>query len=341
MLLASVAALFVIVYVLPWVLPFILAIITARLLEPAILYMKNRYGIRRGFTAAACTIIFIVLLIAFITLLLSGLISKLVDIAQILPRYLSSLPGIADRFQERLQNIISSASPEMRGFIEAGVNSLLNRINSLPAIISEKLLSFITTCAGCMPRVIMFVLTYAVGTFFISSTYQTVVGFFVKQFPERLQGKVKQMRSDMFGTLGNWLRSELILSGVTFSFLLVCFLILGIKSALTSALIIAAVDSLPILGTGTILIPWAILLFIDGNYSRGAVIIVVWGIACLLRSFLEPKILGNRVGLHPAAALFAIYSGFNLLGVAGMILFPLILIILKQFNDNGYIKLWK
>ena len=341
MLLAAAAVFFIIVYALPWILPFILAIITARLIEPVILFMKRKYKLRRGFTAAACTIIFIVLLISFITLFLSGLISKLVDIAETLPRYLSSLPGIAKRFEGKLQELISSASPEMRGFIEAGVNDMLGRINALPAFLSEKVLSFLTSCASCTPRVIMFVLTYAIGTFFISSTYQSVIKFFVKQFPERLQEKVKHMRSDMFGTLGNWLRAELILMAVTFSILLVSFFLLGIKSAFTAALIVAAIDTLPILGTGTILIPWALLLFIDGSYGRGAVIIVIWGVTCLVRSFLEPKIIGSRVGLHPAAALFAIYLGFNVLGVLGMVLFPLMLIILKQFNDEGYVKLWK
>ncbi len=340
-LLVAAVVVLIILYALPWLLPFILAIITARLIEPIILFMKIKYGVRRGFTAAACTIIFIVLLIAFITLLLSGIISKLVDIAETLPHYLASLPRIADLFELKLQNLISSASPEMRGFIEAGVSSIITRVNALPAVLSEKLLSFLTTCASCTPRVIMFILTYAIGTFFISSTYQSVIKFFVKQFPERLQEKVKRMRSDMFGTLGNWIRSEFILMAVTFSILLVSFFLLRVKSPLTAALIVAAIDALPILGTGAVLIPWGIMLFIDGNYGRGAAIIVVWGVTCLVRSFLEPKIIGNRVGLHPAAALFAIYLGFNVLGVLGMILFPLVLIILKQFNDSGYIKLWK
>ncbi len=341
MLLAAAAAFFVIVYALPWISPFILAIITARLIEPVILFMKRKYGIRRGFTAAACTIIFIVLLISLITLFLSGLISKLVDLAETLPRYLSSLPDIAEKFEGKLQELISSASPEMRGFIEAGVNDMIGRINALPAFLSEKVLSFLTSCASCTPRVIMFVLTYAIGTFFISSTYQSVIKFFVKQFPERLQEKVKHMRSDMFGTLGNWLRAELILMTVTFLILLVSFLLLKIESAFTAALIVAAIDSLPVLGTGIILIPWSLLMFIDGNYGRGAAIIIIWGLSCLIRSFLEPKIIGNRVNLHPAAALFALYLGFNVLGVLGMILFPLTLIILKQFNDKGYVKLWK
>ena len=341
LLLAAAAALIIIVYALPWLSPFILAIITARLIEPVVLFMKKKFGFQRTFTSAVCTIIFILLLIALLTLLLSGLISKIIDVAETLPHYLSSLPNTANLFQTKLQSLISSASPEMRGFIEIAINDVISRLNSLPSFLSGKLLSFFTSCASSTPKVLFFFLTYTIGTFFISSTYQTVILFIVKQFPDRLQGKVKQMRSDMFGTLGIWVRSELILMGVTFSLLLISFFLLGVKSAFTAALIIAAIDSLPILGTGIFLIPWSLLLFIDGNYGTGAAIIVIWGITCLVRSFLEPKILGNRVGLHPAAALLAIYVGFCLLGIIGMVLFPLTLIIFKQFHDKGYVKLWK
>lgn len=335
------AAVFVVLFALPWLAPFVLAIISARLTEPVILFLKKRYGILRGFSAAACTLLFIVLLTAFITLFLSSLVSRLADIAETLPRYLAPLPNLADNMQARLRTLISDVSPEMRGFFEAGVSNMLARLNALPALAAEKLLAFLSTCASCTPRVVMFVLTYAIATFFISSTYPTVIEFFVRQFPERLQEKVRRMRSDMFGTLGSWLRAELILSGVTFTVLLAAFFLLGVKGPVSAAFTVAIIDALPVLGTGIILVPWALLLFIGGQYSRGAALIVVWGFACLLRSFLEPKIIGGRVGLHPAAALFAMYLGLSVLGVVGMILFPLILIILKQFNDSGYITLWK
>lgn len=328
-------------YALPWLLPFIFAMLTARLLEPIVLYMKKRFKFRRGFSAAVCTIMVVGCVISAVALLTGGVIAKLIELAKDLPSYFSSLPELVDGVQGKLQNLIMSSSPEMRGIVEGALGGIMHQANELPARFSAKVISFLTSCASCTPKVLMFIVTYAVGTFFLSTSFQSVINFLVKQFPGHWQSKIKGMKSDVFGTLGKWARAELILMTVTFAELLAAFLLLRIKSPLPAAMLVAVIDALPVLGTGIVLIPWAILLFISGNYARGAAIAVIWGIITLVRSFLEPKLLGENVGLHPAATLLAIYAGYSIAGVRGMIFFPFILIILKQFNDRGYVKLWK
>lgn len=328
------------VYALPWFLPFILAMLTARLMEPAVLFMFRRFRFSRSFTAALLTIIIALLLIIFMTLVTGGILIKAIELVKELPKYLSSVPILINTLDGKLKAAISAVSPEMRGFVESATQGLMVQINSFPAELTAMLLHFLTTCASCTPRFVMFIFTYAIGTFFISSSFNSVNKFIVRQFPPQWQDKVKRMKSDLFGTLGNWVKSELTLMGITFGELLVAFYILRVKSAFTAALLVAFIDALPVLGTGTVLIPWAVLLFVGGNFERGAAIAVTWGIITLVRSFLEPKILGNNVGLHPAATLLAIYLGYSVLGVKGMILFPFTLIVLKQFNDKGYIKLW-
>jgi len=340
-LLAVAASWLILTYAMPWLLPFILAMVTARLLEPIVLFMKSRFKFRRSFTAAVCTVLIVTCVIIAVILLAGSGIAILIELAKDMPAYFSSLPDFMDRIQRKLQGLIMSSSPEMRGVVESALGGIMNQANELPAKFSAKMLEFLSSCASCTPRVVMFIVTYAVGTFFLSASFQSVVRFLVRQFPEHWQGKVRNMKSDVFGTLGKWARAELILMSITFAQLLAAFLILRIRSALPAALLVSVIDALPVLGTGVILIPWAILLLIGGNYGRGAVIAVIWGFITLVRSFLEPKILGDNVGLHPAATLLAIYAGFCLMGVKGMIFFPFILIILKQFNDKGYIKLWK
>lgn len=340
-LLSIAAAWLLFTYAMPWLLPFILAIITARLLEPIVLYMKKRFKFQRGFTAAVCTVLVVVCAITAAALLTGSAIAKIIELAKDLPSYFSSLPDLVDGVESKLQNLIMSSSPEMRGIVEGALSGIIKQANELPGRFSDRVISLLSSCASCTPKVLMFIVTYAVGTFFLSASFQSVIKFLVKQFPEHWQGKIKSMKSDVFGTLGKWARAELILMGVTFAELLATFLLLRIKSPVSAALLVSVIDALPVLGTGVVLIPWAILLFVSGNYARGAVIAVIWGVITLVRSFLEPKILGENVGLNPAATLLAIYAGFCVMGVKGMIFFPFILIILKQFNDKGYIKLWK
>lgn len=340
-LLAVATAWLLFTYALPWLLPFLLAMLTARLLEPIVLYLKRKFKFRRGFSAAICTILVVSCAITAAALIAGATIAKLIELAKNLPSYFSNLPDLVDGLQTKLQSLIMSASPEMRGLVEGALDGIMKQANELPGMFSSKVVSFLSSCASCMPKVIMFVVTYAVGTLFISASYQGVMKFLVRQFPERWQGKIQGMKSDVFGTLGKWARAELILIAVTFVELSVAFMLLRIKSPIPAALLVSIIDALPVFGTGVVLLPWAVLLFIGGNFARGALVAVIWGFITLMRSFLEPKILGDNVGLHPAATLLAIYAGYCISGVKGMIFFPFILIILKQFNDKGYLKIWK
>ncbi len=328
------------VYALPWFLPFILAMLTARLIEPGVLFMFRRFSFKRSFSAAVFTILVVSAQLLLFVLIGGSLIAKLIEIVRELPSYLAALPSIFNLLDLKIDTLLSSLSPDMRAIAESILAAASRQISSIPSELSSRLLQFLSICAGCTPDVIMFIITYAIGTFFLSTSYLSVNRFLVRQFPESWQDKVKHMKSDMFGTLGSWARSELILMGVTFTELLVSFSLLGVRAPFSSALLIAFIDALPVLGTGSVLIPWAILLFVGGNFGKGAALIVTWGVATLVRSFLEPKILGGNVGLHPAATLVAIYLGYSVMGVKGLLLFPLTLIVLKQFNDKGYIKLW-
>lgn len=328
------------VYVLPWIFPFILAMLTARLIEPGVLFMFRRFGFRRSFSSAVLTLLVVSSLLVLFLLIGGSLIAKLVETVRELPTYLAMLPSFANLLNLKIDSLLAALSPDMRAVAESILDAVSGQLGSIPSELSSRLLKFLSYCASATPNVLMFVLTYAIGTFFISTSYLHVNRFLVRQFPESWQDKIKHMKSDMFGTLGSWAKAELILMGVTFTELLISFALIGVRAPFSSALLIAFIDAMPVLGTGSVLIPWSILLFIGANYTKGAALIVTWGIVTLVRTFLEPKILGSNVGLHPAATLLAIYLGYSVMGVKGMLLFPLTLIVLKQFNDRGYVKLW-
>jgi predicted PurR-regulated permease PerM len=122
---------------------------------------------------------------------------------------------------------------------------------------------------------------------------------------------------------------------------LTAFLILRVKFAVVLAFVVAIIDLLPLLGVGTILIPWAVISFASGDYSRGVFLIVTYGVIAVVRNIVEPKLIAGQIGLPPIATLLAMYVGFCAIGVLGMALFPIGLIMLKHLNDRGYVKLWK
>ena len=123
--------------------------------------------------------------------------------------------------------------------------------------------------------------------------------------------------------------------GVTFLILNVGLMLLRVQYPVLDALLITIVDALPVFGTGTILIPWAIVMFLRGETKKGIGLVILYGTAALSRQALEPRLVGRQVGLNPVLTLLALYAGYRLLGVAGMIVFPISAMLLKQIWDHS------
>ena len=111
--------------------------------------------------------------------------------------------------------------------------------------------------------------------------------------------------------------------------------------ALLLAFLISFIDALPVFGTGTVLIPWILLSCITGRVPQGIALAALYASITLVRSIMEPKVMAAQAGLPPLAALLAMYVGFCSLGVAGLLLFPVALLFVKQLHDAGYLRLWK
>ena len=132
------------------------------------------------------------------------------------------------------------------------------------------------------------------------------------------------MSTSLRRVLGGWLRAQLKLMVVTFVLLLTGFLLLGIQMPLVLALTVALLDALPLLGTGTVLIPWGLLAMASGSLRRGTVLLLLYGLAALTRNVLEPRLLGSQLGLSPLLTLLAIYAGYRAFGFGGMLLLPIL-----------------
>ena len=140
--------------------------------------------------------------------------------------------------------------------------------------------------------------------------------------------------------MGSYLKAYGILILITSIELFIGFTILGINNAILLAILIALIDIFPILGTGTVVIPWAIISLIQGNFFRGIGLAIIYIVVLLVRQIIEPRIVGAQLGQHPVVTLIAIYIGFLWMGVFGMILLPIFTNILIALNKSGTIHLW-
>lgn len=339
--LAAVSVWFGLRFLLPWLSPFLLAFLTAALAEPAVEFLQRRFMFRRGFASAVCISLFLLSLLGIFTLIVSRCVYELYGFLRSFPEKLSELPQLALSLERITERIASSAPADMRDYIYEAAENLTSKAAEIPAALAGKLASAVSSGITAAPKTILAVLTYAVGAFFVSSGYREITAFIKRQIPAKMRFGVSVLKGDLVATLLRYFKAQLMLMGVTFVILTMAFLVLRIDYAALLALIISFVDALPVFGVGTVLLPWAIIMFISGSHRLAAGLAVTYCIVYITHSALEPKLVGRQIGLHPAATLLSMYVGFCISGLLGMVLFPVALITVKQLNERGFIRLWK
>ena len=321
-------------YALVWLLPFLLALGLAMLLEPLMERARRGLRLKRGFTAAVVTLV----LVGGVLAALAAVLVRSVEQAL---AQLAGLPEALGRVQDRIGAFCAACPEGLRRWMEEALADVPRLASSLTGQVSSAALRGLSALMGALPGLFLACGTTVLAVFFTLSAYPQVMAFLRRQLPERWRGRAGGVKASVLDTLGKWLRAECILLLVTFFQLLAGFLLLRQEYALLLAVVIALIDALPVFGTGTVLLPWAAVLCVAGNVPRGIALAALYAVIAVVRSVLEPKIVAAQVGLPPLVALAAMYVGFCIVGVAGMILLPLAVLVVKQLHDGGFVGLWR
>jgi sporulation integral membrane protein YtvI len=165
--------------------------------------------------------------------------------------------------------------------------------------------------------------------------------------PSKWMKELTKHVKNLITVLGGYLKAQVTLIFISFVICLIglyilYFLGLNVGFPLIIALAIAFVDALPILGSGTIMIPWGIIAGLNGDFLLGISVVALWIIMSVTRQFIEPKIVSGNIGIHPIFTIAAMYTGFKFIGILGMFVGPIVLIILKnifsKFLNGGILK---
>lgn len=327
-------------FVIPWTSPFILAFAVAALLEMPVRLLV-RHGWRRGLASAVLTLAVLGVL-TWLTVKLSVWgISAVTRFSGQVPGLMSTLAKTLDSLQKTAFAYASAAPEGVADYLEMAVGAIGESFYDLPALLSQWALDLLSRAAQASPDLILFVVTAGIGSYFISASFPRIMAFVRAQIPDSLRRRYAGMGRELGAGLGGMLRAQLILMALTFFQLLLVFLLLKIKSAAGLAAVTALVDALPVFGTGIILIPWALYCLLLGESERGIALLLSWLGANLIRNCAQAKLVGDQIGLDPVASLLAVYVGWQVWGVWGMLLFPLIFVAVQQLNDRGVINLWK
>jgi sporulation integral membrane protein YtvI len=327
-------------YVIAWVLPFLLAFIIVSMVHPLMRLIKKRLR----FKQEVVSIIVMILIYLVVAVLLFVIAMQVFFLARdgiaFLPSYFeeSALPTLNRLFDSAMAYI--NALPEawqeqITGITDQIMTSLQDAVIGL----SRQGVGFFSGMASRVPSFLIgFVFTIMLS-FFISMQYEKVVDFLQLQMSPGVKKVALDLRIIVKDTVLKYFRAALTLMSITFVEVSIGLLVLGADHAIPVAFGIAIFDMMPFFGTGAIVVPWAIIELLSGNYTFGIGLAVLYGIVLTVRQIIEPKIVGDKLGLNPIVSLTAIYLGFKLFGVLGMIFMPITTQIVMTLHKNGTIRL--
>ena len=317
-------------YLMPVILPFLLGAGVAALAEPGVARLTGKARMPRALAAGLCVAGIYLALGLLLYFLGSVAYRELGSLARSLPQIAASLAVPVGRLRDWIYALTDRAPGDLRPMLEGAVSSLFAGTSTLASRAVTSLLSLVSGIITRVPDGLLFLGTAILSSFMISAQFPLLRG---RMLP-RLQGKwaerILPALRNVRHALGGWLRAQAKLMGITFLILTAGLMILRVDYALLFGALIALVDAAPMLGTGTVLIPWSLLRFLDGDPAMGIGLLALYGVAFTTRSVLEPRLVGKHMGLNPLLTLGALYAGYRLWGVLGMFLAPLLAITSMQ-----------
>lgn len=318
--------------------PFLIGILIAVTLEKLINYLITKFKISRKVIGTILVIIIFAILSALLILVVTSLIKEAISLSSNIPEIYeeskieyNAIYKTITEFMNRTPNTISNS------IYNLGLE-LLSKVTTFTTGIVNKVIDFIIF----IPKIIIYIIITFLATLFLVTDRRTITRYITDLFPNTLIKKISDVVSKSFKSLGSYLRAQCIIICITFVELLIAFLLLKQSYPLTLALVVAIVDTLPILGTGTVLIPWAIISAITGNIGLGIGLLLSYLVITVIRQLIEPKIVSSNIGIHPFITLLAMYIGFKIFGLFGLIVGPVVMVIFKNvfetMFETGYFK---
>ena len=329
-------------YVLPFLLPFVVAFLIAALLNRPIMFLAEKLNGKRVVPAILMTLLFYVAAAALFSLLGLRVFMFVWETVRALPQlYRNTLEPALETMFSSLEVYLDELDPAVVTALMDNMNSALGSLGSFVTNASVRIISYISGVAAAVPGSFLNVIITIIVTFFLAIDYPKVTGFILRQLPEKADFYIGEVRDYVGGTLLKCLASYALILCITFLEISVGLTVLRVPNAILIALCIAVFDILPVLGTGGIMIPWAIISLIMGKWVLGLGLLALYLIITVIRNIIEPKIVGHQVGLHPVVTLLSMLAGLQLFGIIGLFGFPITLSLLKNLNDRGVIHILK
>lgn len=343
-------------YALGTVFPIICAAVVAMILQKPVDFISRTTHIKRGFVSAVSVLFSFFFLVAILGLILVWIGSEFKGFFQYFMVQLEDIPALIEKVRGYLANILTflpeKAETAVMSFINEKINVLLNSNSDTTtgspdfdfSILSTPLLGIWNT-AKQIPTTLVSIVVAIVACCFMTADFNSLRNFVLGFFKPETQNKIVRAKRLLFPSLGKMVKAYAIIITITFCELSLGLCILKLLNIYDGGYIFvisaltAVIDIVPVLGTGTVLIPWALYNLISGNYALAIGLLVIYACITVIRQVIEPKLVATQLGLPAFLTIVSMFIGSQIFGVIGIFILPITIVMLKLLNDEGIISI--
>lgn len=325
------------IFILPVSIPIILALLTALVFEPLVKMAELKFKWKRKMSVISVYIFIIVLLAVVLYYTVTSLIGRIIQFTKDAPDYLNKLSGIWIDFQNKIFVYTSGLPEDVVSSMQNGFNDILNsfRISLLAFFNSEKIVAL----ASEIPNFLVSLIVFMIALFLFMLELPELKNMVFRHLTVETAKKVRYMTVKLNSVIIGFIKAQLLVSLIILAVSFVGLLIIAPKYALVMAIIIWIIDIIPILGSIIILAPWSLYQFLSGDIALGTKLAILAAVLLIIRRTVEPKVMGNQIGLSPLPTLIAMFIGLKLFGILGFFIGPMIVILFNTAREAGIIKL--
>ncbi len=340
-LVVALAVLLVVIFLVPRLLvffaPFIVGWVLSLIAAPFVRFFEEKLKIKRKTGSAMVIIVVIGLVVLFFYLVGAKLAEEAVGLGNELPEMWENMEADLNEIGRKFNVVYSRLPKNIQNSLSNVTNQIGAYLGDFFSHISSPTITAVGNFAKRVPSVIIGVIMALLSAYFFVAERDEVGHWLKTHTPESIRKRVDILKRSLVKAVGGYLKAQLQIEIWMYLLLVIGFSVLQVNYTLLIALGIAILDILPFFGTGTVMVPWAIIKILSGDYQMALGLLIIWGLGQLARQIIQPKIVGDSVGMPPIPTLLLLYIGYKISGVIGMIVaVPIGLIIATMYEEGVF-----
>lgn len=323
--------------VIKFFMPFVIGWVIAMIANPLVRFLERRVRIVRKHSSVMIVVLVLAAIIGLGYFLISRLVIQAFELAKDLPELYERFSFELQEIFLRFDNVFHMLPVNIQQAWQEFVRNVGQAMGGLVQKVASPTVEVAGSVAKGIPNALVNVIVTILSSYFFIAERDKIIVFWKRYLPEGGGKYYRYLRDDAKRLVGGYFLAQFKIMFVVAAILLAGFFILGVDYAFLLAILVAILDFLPLFGTGTVLIPWAVIKLLSADYALAIGLALLYVLTQVVRQVIQPKIVGDSMGLPPLLALVFLYLGFKLHGISGMILaVPLGILVLNLYKYGAF-----